>query len=196
MNDPNRNEMKQLDARRTLLPGLVLIACTLLWGCADLEDVAENPPVSEESPPDQVLFDSVVTDSKDGTRSWVLRSERMERWQDVDDAQLHGVLMDFYKADTLHSTLTSRRGRANLKTLDLFAWGDVVVVTRDGRRLETQELNYDDGTGLISNDVFNRFTHRRDVMTGIGMEATPDLGSFELKSEVKAEVVEAAEEDE
>ena len=117
----------------------------------------------------------------------------MERWQDVEDAQLYGVDMDFYKADTLHSTLTSERGQANLKTQDLFAWGNVVVVTKDGRRLETEELNYDDGTGLISNDVFNRFTRGQDVMTGVGMEATPDLDSFELKSEVTAQAVTESE---
>jgi len=64
----------------------------------------------------------------------------------------------------------------------------VVVVTRDGRRLETEELSYDNSSGRISNDVFNRFTRGGDVMTGYGMIATPDLDSFELLRDVQAEV--------
>jgi LPS export ABC transporter protein LptC len=168
---------------------ILLICVTLCVGCTDVEDMAQTAESTGDSLPDQILIDSEITDSRDGSRSWVLNSSRSERWKDVDDAQLYDVDMDFYKADTLHSTLTSERGRANLKTQDLFAWGNVVIVTKDGRRLETEELNYDDGTGLISNDVFNRFTKGQDVMTGVGMEATPDLNNFELKSDVTAHAI-------
>lgn len=172
---------------------LLLLACALSAappGCARVEETPDAPAAAAEgpAPPDQELFDSVITESRDGHRRWILHSDRTERWVDVDDAELYGVHMDFFRADTLHSTLTSERGRANSRTKDLFAWGDVVVVTRDGRRLETEELRYDNATGRITNDVFNRFTRGEDVMTGYGMIATPDLDSFELQRDVQAEV--------
>lgn len=170
---------------------LALAAC----GCAEREGETAPPAAKGTPPPDQVLFDATVTDSQDGDRRWILVSDRMERQKRSDDAELFGVHMDFYRADTLHSTLTSERGRANLKTKDLHAWGDVVVVTADGRRLETQELTYSNKDGRIRNDVFNRFTRDGDVMTGIGMEATPDLDYFELKKDVVAEVVDDGREE-
>jgi len=179
--------------RHAVLPGLLLL-CVLLAGCADEERVAATGDVSADLP-DQELFNTTIYDSKEGVRRWILRSDRLARYRDQDEAQLHGVHMDFYRADSLFSTLTSERGRANMKTNNLFAWGDVVVVTRDGRRLETEELDYDDASGLISNDVFNRFTRGDDVMTGIGMEATPELDSFELKQSVEATVYDETPED-
>ena len=171
-----------------------LLLCAVLVGCAEDERVAATEDLSEDLP-DQELFDTTIYDTKRGERRWILGSDRLARYHDQDEAQLFGVNMDFYKADTLFSTLTSRRGRANMKTNDLFAWGEVVVVTRDGRRLETEELDYDDNTGRISNDVFNRFTRGDDVMTGIGMEATPDLDRFELKQAVEATVYDEAQAD-
>ena len=171
----------------TLLRGAVLLACVLLSGCAEEPHVVPTGEVPD-NPPDQELFDAVITDSEAGARRWILESDRLERWNKRDDAELHGVHMRFFRADTLHSTLTSRRGKANLKTNDLFCWGDVVVETRDGRRLETQELDYDDSEGLITNEVFNRFIRGDDVMTGLGMVATPELDYFELKKNVDATV--------
>lgn len=180
---------------RSRLAALLTAAACLAFlasGCARDDAAPDAPPAAAGegavAPPDQELFDSVITESLDGSRRWILRSDRTERWLDVEDAELHGVHMDFFKADTLHSTLVSRRGRANMRSKDLFAWGEVVVTTRDGRRLETEELQFDNATGLITNEVFNRFTRGDDVMTGTGMVATPDLDSFELKRDVQAEV--------
>jgi len=169
---------------------MICAACTI--GCSPAEDPPAPTTVAEGDevgpPPDQVLFDATITDTTEGDRRWILDSERLEKQTKSDMAELFTVHMDFYKADTLYSTLTSERGRANLKTKLLHAWGDVVVVTRDGRRLETEDLTYDNARGRIHNEVFNRFTRGDDVMTGIGMEATPELDYFELKNEVAADV--------
>jgi LPS export ABC transporter protein LptC len=185
-----RTERKRRPATAAL-PWLLLCAAFCL-GCSQGEDPPAPTTVAEGEaagpPPDQVLFDATITDTTEGDRRWILDSERLEKQTKSDMAELYTVHMDFYKADTLYSTLTSERGRANLKTKLLHAWGNVVVVTRDGRRLETEELTYDNARGRIHNEVFNRFTRGEDVMTGIGMEATPELDYFELKNEVAADV--------
>ena len=166
----------------------VIVLLMLAVGCSREEDQPAPTSIAGDWPPDQVLFDATITDTAEGARHWILDSQRLEKQKKSDEAELYTVHMDFYKADTLFSTLTSERGRANLKTKLLYAWGDVVVVTRDGRRLETEELTYDNKLGRIHNDVFNRFTRGDNaVMTGIGMEATPELDYFELKNEVAAE---------
>ena len=158
---------------------LLLLMLAGFWGCAD-EPPRESSSGTPAELPDQELFDYTVSDTRDGSRRWILRSARMEKFKDKDDARLYGVNMDFFRADTLFSTLVSEDGEVNLTTNKLFAWGNVVVTTVDGRKLETQELLYDDQSGKISNEVHNRFTRKDDIMIGYGMETTPDLGDFTL----------------
>jgi hypothetical protein len=62
------------------------------------------------------------------------------------------------------------------------------MVTIDHRRLMTEELSYDSSAGLIRNDVFNTIDRDQDVVTGIGLEATPDLEYWTLKKQVEATV--------
>ena len=112
----------------------------------------------------------------------------MFKFADQEEVELVTVKMKFFRDGEFFSTLTADSGRANLSTKNLFAWGNVDVVTTDGRRLQTDELHYDDKTELITNDVFCRFTRGEDVMTGVGLEASPDLEYFVLKDQVKAEV--------
>jgi hypothetical protein len=45
---------------------------------------------------------------------------------------------------------------------------------------------------LIYNEVFNRFTWQDDLITGVGLEATPDLEYLEIKRQVSAEVEDEA----
>jgi len=167
---------------------LLFFILTLSFGCADFED-QEVKAVPIGSPPDQELFDYVTTETEDGAKKWVLTSDKLQKFADMDDVQLFELKMEFFDNDELTSTITSRRGKVNLDSGKLFAWNEVVVISEDGRKLETEELHYDDENGLIVNDVFDRFTRGSDVMTGYGMEATPELDYFELKDQVKAFVV-------
>jgi LPS export ABC transporter protein LptC len=165
-------------SQRTILAPL---AAGLLALLAGLQGCSSSEPGSEESQPtnlpEQQIYDYRMLDS-----------ERMEKYPQKEQLELYEVRMQFYREGEYFSTLTSERGRANPQTKNLFCWGNVVVVTEDGRRLETEELHYDDQEGLIRNDVFNRFTWGEDVMTGNGLEATPDLEYLEIKERVEAEV--------
>jgi len=96
--------------------------------------------------------------------------------------------MDFFQDGEHFSVLTADSGRADLQSKNVHTWGGVVVITDDGRKLETEDLYFNNETELIHNDVFNRFTRETDVMTGIGLEATPDLRYIELREDVQAEV--------
>jgi LPS export ABC transporter protein LptC len=155
-------------------------------GCTETSD---TPGLDRNGDiPDQQFYDYRLIESAGGIKRWVLESERMEKFADQEEVELFDLRMQFFKEGEYFSTLTAERGRANLTTKNLFTWGDVLVVTEDGRQLETEELHYDNERGLIHNDVFDRFTRDGDVMTGIGLEATPDLEYFELKEAVQAEV--------
>lgn len=152
------------------------------------EAATASSPQDGAAIPAQQFFDYRLIESNAGIKQWVLQSAEMQKFTGQRDVILVEVHMDFFRDGEHFSVLTSDSGRTNLQTKNIHAWGDVVVVTDDGRRLETEDLFYDNETELIHNEVFNRFTRGADVMTGIGLEATPDLEYIELKEDVQAEV--------
>ena len=145
----------------------------------------------KEAKPIQQFFDYRLVESNAGIRQWILVSDVMNKYAGQRDAELVTVHLDFYKNGEHFSTLTSDSGSADLNTKDIFTWGNVVVVTDDGRKLETEELYFDNETQLIHNDVFDRFTREDDVIEGIGLEATPDLEYIEIKQQVEADVLDS-----
>lgn len=166
----------------------------LLTGCfgedgAEQETASTRPrPVDRPQIPEQQIFDYRFIETKQGVRQWVLESEEMLKYSGQEGMILVDLKMDFFKEGDYHSTLTADSGRVNQLTKDVHTWGTVVVVTQDGRKLETEELFFDNRRELIFNDVFDKLTRDGDVVTGIGLEATPDLEYIELKDDVKAHV--------
>jgi LPS export ABC transporter protein LptC len=138
--------------------------------------------------PEQHFYDYRLIESRDGVKQWLLESDEMFKFADDQHVQLVDLQMEFYRDGEYFSTLVADSGRAHTVTKNLFAWGDVVVETEDGRRLETQELHYDNERNLIHNDVFDRLTRGEDVVTGIGLEASPDLSEVVIKQRVQAEI--------
>ncbi|MHB8078073.1 MAG: LPS export ABC transporter periplasmic protein LptC [Candidatus Krumholzibacteriia bacterium] len=170
-------------------PAACLALCLILAaaGC-DREPERAAGPAAVERVPEQEIMDYRLIQSEAGVRRWTLTSERMRKYPDQEEVELDEPHMEFYRDGAYYSTLTARHGRANLDGRNMFAQGGVVVVTSDGRRLETEELRYDNATGRITNTVFNRFTRGADVVTGYGLDASPGLEHFQLRSRVAAEV--------
>lgn len=169
-----------------------LLVAGVLAGCAgDEEGVTSQhtgPQTARQLVPEQQIFDYRFIETRDASRQWVLESAEMLKYPGQEDMVLVDLKMDFYRAGAYHSTLTADSGRANQLTRNVHAWGDVVVVTEDGRKLETEELFFDNEREIIHNEVFDRLTRDGDVVTGIGLEASPDLEYIELKENVQAQV--------
>jgi LPS export ABC transporter protein LptC len=180
-----------------IIPGIILaaLAAAPLLGCGGGAEPSAAPSAGDGDArlPEQQFFDYRLIESTAGVRQWVLDADEMRKYADSDAVELTTVHMDFYRAGEHFSVLTSDSGTANLTTRDVHTWGNVVVVTDDGRRLETEELFFSNETQLITNEVFNRFTRNEDVLTGIGLEATPDLEYIEIKADVEADVGDAAD---
>ena len=174
---------------------LVLATIMLfLAACGDSGEPAQtgSPRAKRGRVPEQQFFDYRLIESEAGIRQWGLQSEKMLKYAGERDVHLVTLHMDFFKEGEHFSVLTADSGKANTTSKNIHAWGSVVVVTDDGRVLETEDLFFDNETQLIHNDVFNRFTQDGDVLTGIGLEATPDLEYIEIKQQVEAEVKDEA----
>ena len=185
-----RITLKLFPARRTVWLVVYGTFMAVVLGCGDSEEPvqAAAPGAKTARVPEQQFFGYRLIESEAGIRQWVLQSEKMLKYAGESDVHLVTLQMDFFKDGEHFSVLTADSGLADLTTKDIHTWGSVVVVTDDERRLETEELYFDNETQLIHNDVFDRFTRDGDVLTGIGLEATPDLEYIEIKQKVEVEV--------
>ena len=190
------NFMPRLSSSAPRIVQLVWAALLVagLAGCFNSEEPAQTaaPAAKTGRIPEQQFFDYRLIETEKGIRLWVLESDKMLKFAGEKDVHLLILQMDFFKQGSHFSVLTADSGRANLNTNDIHAWGNVVIITDDGRKLETGEIFFNNETQLIHNDVFNRFTRDGDVLTGIGLEATPDLEYIEIKQNVEAQVEDTA----
>ena len=178
------------------LTGAFILVLFSFAGCRENPNASPDTELGDKEEdssidnlPIQQFFEYRLVETNAGIRNWILASDVMNKYSGQRDVELITVHIDFYKEGEHFSTLTSDSGLVNLQTNNIFTWGDVVVVTEDGRKLETEELYFDNETQLIHNDVFDRFTRDGDVIEGIGLEATPDLEYIEIKQKVEAEVL-------
>ena len=65
--------------------------------------------------------------------------------------------------------------------------GEVLVLTSDGRRLETEWLEWESGNQKIRTDRYVHITTPDETVEGTGLEAEEDLSSYQI-GRFKAEV--------
>jgi LPS export ABC transporter protein LptC len=137
---------------------------------------------------DQVMFTiaTVITDR--GLMRAQLRADTALFFDDNQRIELRGVTTTFFDATGKRtSVLTSREGTYNTRQQETEARKDVVVVSDDGRRLETQQLKYHAGRDEISSDSAFVLTEPGRRLTGIGFISDPDMRNVRVLKNTTAE---------
>jgi LPS export ABC transporter protein LptC len=80
-----------------------------------------------------------------------------------------------------NGTLTAQRGRYDMRMRVLEGFGDVVVVTTDGKRLMTPHLRFDQSRNLVRSDSAFTLIDGTRRTTGLGFESDPNVTRFECK---------------
>jgi LPS export ABC transporter protein LptC len=168
---------------------LLLSACN--------EEVPENV-TGEQTPvrsPDEVFTDFVTLESDSGLVQWRLTAPKARRYSQEKIIMLDNPVIDFFdKQGTKRTTLISDAGEYSEETRDMLAYGNVVVESAEGDVLETDSLFWNSEQDKILSNSFVKLTRGRDVLTGYGMECDPNLNSVDIKRDVKATIVDKAEE--
>jgi len=164
--------------------GLALIAAA----CSS--EPAEQRGGTGEPTPQQVVQGMRLRQSEGGRLRWELNADSAMSYGEREPTHLWVVRVDFFgaKPESIESTLTAREGEIDPRTEELSARGNVVVTTREGRRLETEELRWDPKRSKVVSDLSIRLTQGRSVITGTGIVADPDLGEYEIRAPVEGEL--------
>ena len=177
-----------------LPPGAVsLVALALLLvavaGCGTQRSSVPSRAAGEL--PDQEVSDFALTETDQGAPQWKLYARYAATYNVRNVIVARAIRVDFFDEQGARSSeLTAREGEIQLQTRDMTARGDVVLQTREGTRMSTQEIRFLNRTQMIVSPLEQRVRVERagDVLTGYGFESDPGLKRFEFKRKVQATV--------
>lgn len=158
---------------------LVLSALFFIFvGCSKYSDDEEVK--SSRQYPDQESWSSEITLTKDGQKRALVKAGHLTKYNNMAYISMdQNIDVDFFNDKQQHlSHLKSKEANVYENTNDLYARGNVVVVSDSGVTLYTEELQWSHQRERIISNVFVTFVVNQDTLTGIGFESNPDLKNW------------------
>ncbi len=78
------------------------------------------------------------------------------------------------------TVLTANYGKRYDKSEETIVQNDVVVINKNGDKLETEELTRNDKTGELHTDAFVKITTANEVLYGMGLKANEDFSYYQI----------------
>lgn len=159
-------------------PLKVLLAIAIV-GQAACQEPKSPPVVSGALLPDsaeQMMFGVRFKLTDAGVQRAELEADTALLYGQGTRTELKRVKTTFFTATgDKDATLTSLEGTYHLRVQSMEARGNVVVVSTDGKKLETQQLRYDPTRNEVSSDSAFVLTEVGGVSSGIGFVSDPDM---------------------
>jgi LPS export ABC transporter protein LptC len=162
-----------------------MLACVLVVAGSVACSSKKQPPVAAHSPladsADQVMYGARFNLTDKGLQRAQLESDTAYFFEDNTRIELERVHTTFFTATgAKNAVLTSQRGTFNSRTNNMVARKNVVVVSEDGRRLTTPELNYNQQKNEISSDSAFVMTEPNRRLEGVGFRSDPDMKNIKI----------------
>ncbi len=164
-----------------------LRAMAALWtlalaACNRSDAVAVTTRVTAADSADQVMFNARSLITHEGAIRAELFADTALFFDENTRIEMRGVKTHFHNREGDRTTvLTSRAGTYNTRLSKMEARGEVDVVARDGRRLQTSQLRYDQAGNQISGDsafILTQPGGRR--LEGVGFLSDPDMRNVQV----------------
>jgi LPS export ABC transporter protein LptC len=160
----------------------ILIVSIVLSGCGESK---LKPQISLETGlekiPDQETWDSEIIVTEDGILKAIVYSDHISVISDENQKLLDGVKIIFYDEEGIQtSSITSKRGRVDDLTQDMYAIDSVVAVSDSGVTLYTDELIWNSKKNKIVSDKFVRIVSDQEQIEGYGFESNQNMNPYTI----------------
>lgn len=160
---------------------LSIVITLIFFGCQQQRvqpSVMSN--IQLEKYPSQESWHSKVTFTDSGKTKAILFAEHIRVFYDTQETLLDTSLkVDFYDEFQIKtSTLTSKRGRVDDATQNLWARDSVVVVNDSGVTITTSELMWRNKDRKIVSDKFVTIISPKEKIQGYGFESDQSLRNY------------------
>ena len=153
---------------------LVPLALILQEGCQSGASPADDGPAPTVKA-SQVMQGFDLVDSQNGQRNMTLHAMEARLFDDKHMAELEKPDAVFLKQGKPSSRLIAPKGRVDMESHHMEAWGGVTVTTVDSETLTTERLQYDPARNKIYTELPVRLERPDSVTNGIGLESDPEL---------------------
>ncbi len=163
------------------------LAFSALLVVATACDDKREPPVLARSAmadsADQVMFGASFNMTDRGVIRAELQADTAYFFDDNTRIELDDVNTTFYTAGGMKdAVLTSDHGRYSTRLGNMTAYGNVIVNTENGRRIETPELHYNEGANQFTSDSQFVMTEPGRRIAGVGFRSDPGLNNVQVLS--------------
>lgn len=167
---------------------LFLIAL-ILAGCVQ-RGAPETPEPEPGERPDQESWDVTVIMEMDGRTRARLQAPYLARFDYVDSTAAHftmlpddprRVLVDVYDSEGQPSATVEANQIIYREEYRIFdATGDVVVIGRDQRRIESEHMTWDEAAAEMRSKGFVRITTPTERLSGYDLVADESVDTYSL----------------
>ena len=163
-------------------PAFIFIGFVLLFAaCQEEVKPIINNAIGEGEIPTQESWDSKILITDDGLLKAIVYAEHIQMYEERQETLLEGVKIHFFdENEKKTSQLTSKRGKVDDKTQNMWAIDSVVAVNDSGTVLETDELIWVNKTRKIQTDKFVTITTNEERIEGYGFVSDQGLNSYTI----------------
>lgn len=133
--------------------------------------------------PGQEIEHFSVKETRDGSPTWVLDASSAQILEQQKKVLLQNPKIKFYQDGEQVSDLTADNGRINTENYDIWGDGECLLTTVKGETLTTKNLHYRSDIRKIVTDEKVKLVRPDETITGVGMEATPDLETIIIRKQ-------------
>ena len=163
--------------RRRLAVAAFAVGIVGLAGC---KKKGSGPPVAGKATladsAEQVLINthSLLTDK--GVQRGEMFADTVFIFDDNTRFEMRKVRVTFNTATgAKDGVMSADRGRYSLRLQTLEGFGNVIIVSNDGKRLTSSQLKYMQGLNEVSSDTSFVLVEPGKTISGIGLKADPQL---------------------
>lgn len=163
------------------------LALVGLFGCSSEKTSKSNQLESIDSAarPDSEVRHARIYLYDKGRVTTEIYSEEIHKFEELDSTMGYQLDIDFF--DTTGQVMSQVVGDSGVireNSGQLSIYGNVVVITEDNTKLETDYLFWNTTTDKVYTDAFVRITTGDGVLTGWGLEGDQKLSSYQILSKV------------
>jgi LPS export ABC transporter protein LptC len=169
---------------RTALIGL--LAVVALGACKD----APTPPavVQGKSPvdsADQFMVGMTTVLHDRGVKRADIAADTAYLYDNSSRVEMLGVNGSFFTSTGVkEGIMTARRAQYDTRVDSMQAWGDVTLVSTDGKTLKTPFLRYNRALNEISSDSIFTIEDSERTLKGIGFDSDPGLNNLRIRRNI------------
>jgi len=160
---------------------LIFSILLIITGCGSEKVKPKiDSSLNVEELPAQESWDSNIIFTDSGKTQAVLWVGHLRMFTQAQETLIDSNLkLDFFNPQQIKTTtLTSKRGRVDDKTRNLYAIENVVAVNDSGITLETEELMWRNSDSKIVSDKFVTITTPTERIQGYGFESDQHLKNY------------------